>query len=154
MKVHATMYQAVRKLSQQTLTAANVCTTSSGCLFITDRVTKQWYLINTRSNLSVFPRRLLPECRVRINYSLYAANGTTIPTYRWISRSLNLGLRRDFTWRFIVVEVNLPIIGVDFLSHFSLLVDCRNNRLLEGITSLFTQGHTATPAVPSISHHE
>ena len=144
------MYQAAGKLSQQTLTEANVCTTISDRLFVTDQVSKQQYLINTGSDLSVFPRRLLPERRICIDYSLYTANGTTIPTYGWASRSPNLGLRRDFTWRFIVAEVQLPIIGVDFLSHFSLLVDCRNNRLLDGITSLFMQGHTTTTAVPSI----
>lgn len=148
--MHATLCQAVGKLQQRTLTAANACTTNSGRLLVTDRVTKTRYLIDTGSDLCVFPRKLLPERRARIDYSLYAANGTTIPTYGWTSRSLNLGLRRDFTWRFIVAEVELPIIGVDFLSHFNLLVDCRNNRLLDGITSLFTQGNSATPSVPSI----
>jgi hypothetical protein len=28
----------------------------------------------------------------------------------------------------VVADVTLPLIGVDFLSHFGLLVDCRNNR--------------------------
>ena len=65
------------------------------------------------------------EARVRIDYFLYAANGATIPTYGWVSRSLSLGLCRDLTWHFIVTEVELPIIGVDFLSHISLLVDFR-----------------------------
>ena len=132
------------------LTAAHVCTTSSGLLLVTDRISKLRYLVETGSDLSVFPRRLLPERRVRIDYSLYAANGTTIPTYGWVSRSLNLGQRRDFTWRFILAELQLPIIGIDFLSHFNLLVDCRNNRLLDRITSLFTQGHSTTPVHQSL----
>jgi hypothetical protein len=42
--------------------------------------------------------------------------------------------RRDFTWRFVVTDVQLPIIGVDLLANFNLLVDCRNNRILEGLT--------------------
>ncbi len=119
------MHQAVGRLSQQTLTEANVCTTISGRLFITDHVSNQRYLIHNGFDLSVFPCRLLPKRRVRIDYFLYAANGTTIPTYGWVSRSLNLGLCRDLTWHFIVAEVELHIIGVDFLSHFSLLVDFR-----------------------------
>ncbi len=81
---------------------------------------------------------------------MYAANGTTIPTYGWVSKSLDLGLRRDFTWRFIVANVELPIIGVDFLSHFNLLVDCKNNRLLDGITSLSSPGHRAKSTVSSV----
>jgi len=95
--------------------AANVCTTSSGCLFVMDRSSKQRYLVDTGSDLCVFPRRLLPGCRERTDYTLYATNGTTIPTYGWGSRSLNLGLRRDFTWRFMIADVDLPIIGVDLL---------------------------------------
>jgi cleavage and polyadenylation specificity factor subunit 1 len=61
-----------------------------------------------------------------------------------------LGLRRDFTWRFVIADVELPIIGVDLLSHYGLLVDCRNNRLLDGVTSLSTPGLIAPPAVPSV----
>jgi hypothetical protein len=43
-------------------------------------------------------------------------------------------------WRFVLTDVTHPIIGVDFLSHFGLLVDCRNSRLLDGVTSLFALG--------------
>jgi hypothetical protein len=60
----------------------------------------------------------------RANYDLCAANGTTIHTYEWVPLSLNFSLRRDFTWQFVVADVTRPNIGVDFLSHFGLLVDC------------------------------
>jgi hypothetical protein len=50
----------------------------------------------------------------------------------------------------MVADVQIPIIGVDFLSHFGLLVDCRNNHLLDGVTSLSTPGHIAPPSVPSV----
>jgi hypothetical protein len=50
----------------------------------------------------------------------------------------------------MVADVKLSIIGVDILSHFGLLVDCRNNRLLDGITSLFTPCHIAPPSVQSV----
>ena len=84
------------------------------------------------------------------DYNLYAANGTTIPTYGWASRSLKLGLRRDFAWRFVIADVDLPIIRVNLLSQYGLLVDCRNNRLLDRVTSLSTPGLTAPPSVPSV----
>jgi len=102
------------------------------------------------SNLCVFPRKLLPGHTERTDYTLYAANGITIPTYGWTSRSLNLGLRRDFTWRFVIADVQLPIIGVDLLSHYGLLVDCRNNHLLDGVTSLSTPGFITPPSIPSV----
>jgi hypothetical protein len=98
----------------------------------------------------VYPRKPIPRRRERVDYDLCAANGTTIHTYGWLSLSLNLGLRRDFTWRFVVADVSQPLIGVDFLSHFGLLVDCRNNRLLDGVTSLSSLAQAANSLIPSI----
>jgi hypothetical protein len=112
------------KLKQQSLLAANACTTTTGRLFIIDRISKLRFLIDTGSDLCVFPRKLIPGRRERVNYDLFAANGSTIPTYGWIPVSLNLGLCRDFTWRFVVADVQAPIIGVDLLSRFGLLIDC------------------------------
>ena len=134
--MHTTVLPPEWKLHEQALKAANVCTTSSGRLFVTDRISKQLYLVDTGSDLCVFPCKLLPGRRERIYYTLYAANGTTIPTYGWTSPSLNLGLRRDFTWRFVMADVQLPITGVDLLSHYGLPVDCRNTRLLDGVKFL------------------
>ena len=139
-----------RKLHQQPFTAANVCNVNTGRLFITDRARKHKFLVDTCSDFCVFPRKLLSGRKERVNYDLFAANGTTIPTYGWISLSLNLELRRDFTWRFVVADVQIPIIGVDLLAHFGLLADCRNNRLLDGTTSLSTHGHAAPTSIPSV----
>jgi hypothetical protein len=85
-----------------------------------------------------------------VNYDLCAANGTTITTYGWLSLSLNLGLYRNFTWRIVVADVTQPLIGVDFLSHFGLLVDCRNNCLLDGVTSLSSPAQPANSLIPSV----
>jgi hypothetical protein len=116
--------QLAGKLGLQTSTAANVCTTDTGRLFITDKTTKFRFLIDRGSDLCVFPRKLIPQRRSRVNYDLCVANGTTIPTYGWLPLSFNLGLRREFTRRFVVANVIQPLIGADFLSHFGLLVDC------------------------------
>jgi hypothetical protein len=50
----------------------------------------------------------------------------------------------------VIADVELPIIGVNLLSHYGLLVECRKNRLLDGVTSLSTPGLIAPPAVPSV----
>jgi hypothetical protein len=50
----------------------------------------------------------------------------------------------------MVANVTHPIIGVDFLSHSGLLVDCRNNRLLDGVTSLSAPAQAANSRVPSV----
>jgi hypothetical protein len=53
-------------------------------------------------------------------------------------------------WRFVVAGVTQPLIGIDFLSHFSLLMDCRNNRLLVGVTSLSSPEQAANLLIPSV----
>ena len=104
------------------------------------------------SDFCFFPRKILPGRRKRTDYTLYAANETTIPTYGWTSRTLNLGLRRDFTWRFMIADVQLPITDEDLISHYGLLVDCRNNRLLDGVTSLSTPGLIVPPCPQRKGH--
>jgi len=63
---------------------------------------------------------------------------------------MNLGLYRDFTWRFVIADVDLPIIEADLLSNYALLLDCRNNRLFDGVTSLSTTGLIAPLSVPIV----
>ncbi|XP_025837011.1 uncharacterized protein LOC112906659 [Agrilus planipennis] len=119
-------------------------------LFIIDGSTKVKYLIDTGADLCVFPRSLLPDPREKSNYELSAANGTIIATYGTLTLTLDLGLRRQFTWRFVVADVSKPIIGADFLSHFGLLVDMKNKRLLDSTTHLTSQGKVIECKLPSI----
>jgi hypothetical protein len=137
------------KLTQRTSAAVHVCTITTGRLFITDRNTKRQFLVDTGSDLCVYPCRLIPRHMERVDYDLCAANGSTIHTYGWLPLSLNLGLCRDFTWRFVVANVTHPIIGMDFLSHFGLLVHCRNNCLLDGVT-MSAPAQAASSQVPSV----
>lgn len=101
------------------------------------------FLVDTGSDICVFPRTALHERRPKSTYQLYAANGTPIATYGFAHFNLNIGLRRDYSWRFIVADVTKAIIGIDFLSFYGLIVDCRNQRLVDSTTKLTM---TATPA--------
>jgi hypothetical protein len=71
---------------------------------------------------------------------LFAANATIVHTYGCITLRLDLGLRREFSWRFVVADVTGPIIGSDFLSFYNLLVNIRHRRLFENITNLNVNG--------------
>lgn len=116
--------------------ATGDCPGSTGRLFVTDRSSKTQFLVDTGSDLCVFPRSLLCDRRVRTNYVLSAANGSVIHTYGYANLSLDFGLRRSFSWRFVVADVTKPIIGVDFLNHYGLIVDCRNKKLIDNLTSI------------------
>ena len=122
------------------------CPTAIGRLFAIDRKTKIQYLVDTGSDLCVVPHTMANHLRIPTGYSLCADNGTAIPTYGFAHISLDFGLRREFSWRFVVAKVTKPIIGVDFLFYFNLLVDCRRQRLVNGITTLATNARLVTSA--------
>lgn len=69
---------------------------------------------------------------------LFAANGTSIKVYGATTLKVNLGLRREFVWSFIIADVTTPIIGADFISNFGLLIDLKRNRLIDTLTGLGT----------------
>lgn len=49
----------IRVRSHQSLAAANICTINSGRLYVTDRVRKERYLVDSGSDLCGFTRKLL-----------------------------------------------------------------------------------------------
>lgn len=126
------------------------CPASSGRLFVTDRSTDTQFLVDTGSDLCVYPRASLRDRRSKADLQLCAANGTYINTYGFVELRLNLGLRRDFQWRFVVADVTKPIIGVDFLSFYNLIVDCRNQRLIDNTTTLSANACRANIEVQSV----
>lgn len=105
-------------------------------LKITDRTTNKSFLIDTGADVSVIPPSKLTADIKPSPTKLYAANNTTIKVYGQTTLRLDLGLRRDFTWTFIIAAVSQPIIGADFLAHFELLVDLKRNRLIDNVTQL------------------
>lgn len=144
--MHSTL-QLSGKRQRQPITAAKDCHECNGRLFLTEKKTKLEFLIDTGSDLCVFPRHVTRGHRIKTKFELHAANNTKIATYGYIQLHLDFGLRRDFSWRFTVADVTKPIIGVDFLSHYNLLVDCRHHRLVDGVTNLsITVPHRNTSA--------
>lgn len=67
---------------------------------------------------------------------LFAANFCTGHVYGQVVLKLNIGVRRDFTWTFLICDVSLHIIGADFLSNFGLLIDLKGKWLIDARTRL------------------
>ena len=112
-------------------------------LFVTGKKTKTQFLLDTGADLCVFPGSFIRGRRSKSNYELYAANDTVIPTYRFETFVLDLGLRKDYAWRFVIADVSKPISGAEFLDHYALLVDIRNNRVVDSSATLSAKGHVA-----------
>lgn len=75
--------------------------------------------------------------------------------------SLNIGLRREFVWTFTVANVEMPIIGADFLTHYNLSVDLSSRTLTDARINLQRRGSTSrhstlglTAVVPKANGYE
>lgn len=141
------------KRQGQSLMAANDNSPRPSRLFLTDRKSKTRYLVDTGSDVSVFPRRFSGGACRKDKYELFAANGTTIATYGNISLQPDFGLRREFPWRFIIADVTMPIIGSDFLAYFHLLPDIKKSCLMDGNTGLRITGSAGNQNTASIKAH-
>lgn len=120
-------------------------------LLVTDRKTGAVFLVDTGSDVSVLPKQWSKQRRGATNLQLSAANGSKIKTYGERKLELDFGLRRSFTWIFLIAEVSTPLLGADFLYQYNLLVDIRNRKLVDGITNLQTKGKVTSKSPPSIS---
>ncbi|XP_076384356.1 uncharacterized protein LOC117225084 [Megalopta genalis] len=107
-------------------------------------------LTHTGSDLCVYPRAYIKGPLKKAKHELFAANGSVIGTYGLKPADLDLGLRRSFTWRFVIADVSKPIIGADFLAHYGLLVDLAGRRLLDRTTTLTSSGRIAASTTPTI----
>lgn len=105
-------------------------------LIINDKNTQLKFLIDTGAEVSVIPPTYKQKRYPEVNAYLYAANHSPIKTYGDKTITLNLGLHRDFKWKFIIADVTQPIIGADFLSHYNLLVNIRQRKLVDNLTNV------------------
>ncbi|UYV66459.1 hypothetical protein LAZ67_4001746 [Cordylochernes scorpioides] len=88
------------------------------------------------AEISVLPPR--PEDRRRgpTKFTLTAANNSPIKTYGERFLNLDLGLRRDFKWRFIIADTNKAILGADFMEHFGIIPDIKGKFIIDSLTKL------------------
>lgn len=124
--------------------------TSYNRLCIYDINTRERFLVDTGAEISVLAvnhkRKPIP-----CPYKLYAANNTPIQTYGQRTIRLDLGLRRNFIWTFIVADVKTSILGADFLRHYKLLVDLHHKKLRDGITNLSIKSVDVTCKIETVN---
>lgn len=90
------------------------------------------------------------RCNCVCKYELHAANSTRIKTYSTLTMTLNFSLRREFLWSFIAADVEVPIIGISFLSYYNLCINPQNKTIRDSTTNLSTIGSNANTQVASI----
>ena len=109
---------------------ANSLTPYAG-FYVRDKLSDCLYLVDTGAFVSVYPASDEDRINPRSDgVQLVSASGGKIPTYG--SREVNLSFGgRNFSWEFTLADVRKPLLGADFLAHYSLLVDVANRRLVD-----------------------
>ena len=105
-------------------------TGKSHLLRLFDSNIRQYFLVDTGSEISVFPATRSNRLH-KTDLTLRAANNSTINTYGSKQLTVNFGLPRPPTWQFIKADVTQPIIGTDSLLRHKLLVDLDQRRLID-----------------------
>jgi hypothetical protein len=94
--------------------------------FAADSVSNKKFLIDTGSSFSILP---FSSSARQSGPVLRAADGWRIRC--WGHRRTDISINGTaFTWHFLLADVQFPIIGVDFLRHFNLVVDVLGQQLL------------------------
>ena len=108
-------------------------------------------LVDSGAEISAIPASQKYKDKSPISY-LYAANGTLIPVFDYVILELNLGARRPYLWHFYVADIDRPILGIDFLSHFKILIDPYARLLIDSVTNVKIKcGSINSPQCYSIS---
>ena len=94
-------------------------------LHVYDRKLDIKFLVDPGSIISLLPRSHSTGKTPSETLKLTAANGSCINTYGQHVLTLDLGLRRAFSWIFIVADVKSVIIVADFFTHYGLVVDLK-----------------------------
>ena len=123
----------------------------SRLFYATDSLIGLRFLVDTGAKINVIPPSGSHRKLRKDSFSLQAVNNSPIATYGTQLHTLNIGLRCKFQWIFIIADVKNPILGADFLRHYSLLVDLKHNRLFDGITQLHIQGISTQAPSPSLT---
>lgn len=88
------------------------------------------FLVDTGSDVLLVPSS--PNSKSKpSDVVLFAANNSRIATFGEERLTLDLGLRRSFSWNFYVAAIPSPIIGADLLAHFGLTVDLSRRCLVD-----------------------
>lgn len=137
--------QKIKKLNDQSCRGERTIDLIVCRLYMTEKNSSTNYLIDTGADISIIPPKNTDKTKLHeTKTKLFAANGTQIKTYGEIRLTLNLGLRRQFTWNFVIADVKMPIIGADFLKFYDLLIDVKRGKLIDNLTKLESIGAKAS----------
>lgn len=116
-------------------------TASNRLFYIQDSNNHLNFLIDTGAQVSVIPLTSVKSTQLKEStLKLQAANVTSIKTYGEKFLKLNIGLRRVFSWIFLIADIDIPILCADFLAYYNLSVELAFRTITDSITKLKQYG--------------
>jgi hypothetical protein len=84
---------------------------------LVDQLSNRHFLVDTGASFSIFPHQSSSPPSW-----LHLRGAASQPIPCWGEKTFMFH-GRSFTWNFLLAAVSFPIVGVDFLRHFQLMVD-------------------------------
>ena len=114
---------------------------------VLDKLTRHQWLLDTGSQVSIWPPSPSTARFSLSKVRLAAANGTPIKAFGQQKRKIKIG-GESYTFVFLIVQVSKPILGLDFLQKFKMSMDLSNRRLLHfGKVTRFSSTSSAVSGV-------
>ncbi|VUZ40553.1 unnamed protein product [Hymenolepis diminuta] len=101
------------------------------CLFITDWNSGITFIVDSGNALSFIQPTLCEWRKVKPTQCLGYLKVRKLIVYGLKDLVVDLGLKRVFQWKFVIANINFPVIGADFLTYFGLVVDFGRRKLVE-----------------------
>uniref|UniRef100_A0A5S6Q037 RNA-directed DNA polymerase n=1 Tax=Trichuris muris TaxID=70415 RepID=A0A5S6Q037_TRIMR len=111
---------------RSTITAVSAAAQDRRCIFLSDRRSGLRFLVDTGAAVSLLPCHCAAPVEKLGNtaqHSLQAINGTTIAVTGLKTLTLCFDNLPPMTWTFTVAQVDIPVVGADFICHYRLVVD-------------------------------
>ncbi len=101
--------------------------TPGALVHVEDDISKRRFLCDTGASYSIFPHH---SAAAPTGPALHGPAGRPIKC--WGEKELTLSFnKKQYKWIFLLAEVQFPILGIDLLRHFSLMVDAAAGQLID-----------------------
>ena len=89
-------------------------------------------MVDTGAAVSLFPVSLEPSTSQGSPSEFVAVNSTPINTYGTKDITIISGDQNQLLlpWKFLLADVNMPVLGADFMTYYKLIVDFANKRVI------------------------
>lgn len=119
-------------------------------LIITDHITHDSFLIDTGAEVSTVPPTLDDKERRDIITSLTGANNSAIATFGSRTVTVDLGFDQLLPWKFIIADIAVPILGIDFLQHYGFVIDVARRKVSRNHRTVTCDRRLRVPVVNGI----